>query len=212
MVWTIIIIAILLVFVFASSSKKTSGHASSSGQRQVNMDVPNPETANPKKVIHFISNYDKDVVQQVYNQFKGLNIHIPQNLDNIFREKIAKGYIFKEDYYWQTSIEDFQIEHENLNNFSKTHSFDLKGVHVSTYKKNLKDCILFEMVTLKKDPNNKYDKNAIRVIAGNRLIGHVDADETETVHEIMTREHKAFISDILDLDGYLDVTIKIYYN
>jgi hypothetical protein len=212
MVWTIIILAIVLFIIIGSSIKNSGGQTTPIGQTKLNLDVPNPETANPKKVIHFISNYDKDVVQQVYNQFKGLNIRIPKNLESIFKEKIDKGYIFKEDHYWRTSIEDFQNEHEKLSSFSKTHSFELKGVHVTTYKNHLKDCIIFDMVTLKKDPNNKYDKNAIKVIAGDRLIGHVDADETETVHKILNKEHKAFISDILDLDGYIDVTIKLYYN
>ena len=110
----------MLFIIIGSSSKKSGGQTTPIGQTQLNLDVPNPETANPKKVIHFISNYDKDVVaEQVYNQFKGLNIRIPKNLDSIFKEKIDKGYIFKEDHYWRTSIEDFQNEHENLSSFPK---------------------------------------------------------------------------------------------
>lgn len=211
MVWTILIVGIFLLISFAifKGNKKNTIEKTKS---QLNLDVPNPETANPKKVIHFISNYEVDVVKQVYKQLKDLNIRIPINLDKIFKEKIDKGYIFREEYYWGTSIEDFQNIHENLYKYKDTFRFELKGLHITSYKKRLKDCIIYDKVTLNKEPHNKYDKNAIKVVANSGLIGYVPAEETEKVHQLLEREHKVFIEDISDIDGYIDATIKIYYN
>lgn len=206
MTWIIAIILIVIVLIFIGKI-----NASSNISQTLNLDVPNPETANPKKVIQFISIYDKDEISQVYKQLKEKNIKIPKSLDEVFKEKINKGYIFREDFFWKVSIEDFQREKESLYSFKNTYSFELKGLHVNSYRSKLKDCIVYDSVEVQKDIYNKYDKNAIKVVSNSGLIGHVPADETSTVLGIIQQNHKAFIKSISKIEEYIDVSIIIHY-
>ena len=190
---------------------KRDAEPSETNQAQQNMNVPNPETANPKDVIRFISIQERDIVKQVYNQLKGLGVNIPANLDSLFQEKIKKGYFFLEDGYWRTSIENYQKGKEQLDSFAETYSFELKGVHINAYKNHLKNCIIYEQVMLKKEPHNQYDKNAIKVVVGSKMIGRVPIEETLMVHNILEKDYKAFIESISNNDDFLDVSIIVYY-
>lgn len=217
-----LIAVIIIIIVLRKRKKRRKAIAKAEAENQVKQSIeppniqsisaPNPETANPKDVIDFISDCPPDVIKQVYHQLLAKNIKIPGELDKIFQEKITKLVLLKEKYYWKTSIESYQIEKEKLNNYKENYFFDLKGVHVPSNRKKLENCIIFEKVTLKKEPRNKYDSNAIQVIANSGAVGHVPADQTEIVHKIIDQEHKAFIEKILKSGDYLAVTIKIYYN
>jgi len=222
--WIVLIAVIIIIIALRKRKKrrkalaKAEAEAKSQAKQSIeppniqNVNAPNPETANPKEVIDFISDCPPDVIKQVYHQLLAKNIKIPGDLDKLFQEKITNLYLFKERYYWKTSIESYQIEKEKLNNYKENYSFELQGVHVPANRKRLENCIIFEKVILKKQPRNKYDSNAIQVIANSGALGHVPADETEIVHKIIDQEHKAFIEKIFLLGDHLRVTIKIYHN
>lgn len=210
MFWAVIIGLVLLILLFGKKANKSVDNYSNS--RTENIEVPVPGIADDKRVIDFISIYDRSVIKQTYEQLIQKGIIFPEQLRLAFAEKINKGYITKEDYYWRISIEDKQVEDENLIEYTDKLYFELKGVHVSAYRKKIKNCVIYEKVQLIKDPNNKYDKNAIKVIAVNGIIGHVPAEETELLQTIISGDHKAFIEDITNYNDYLDVTIIVYYS
>ena len=177
-----------------------------------NVTVPNPETANPKEVITFIDLFEVGIVGQVYDQLVGLKYEISADLTGVFQEKITKGYILKTDWMWRISAESYQRKKEELDLYADQYWFELKGVHIRRYRKALDECMLYEKVWLENDRRNRYDSNAIKVVGVAGIIGHVPANETEEVAAILAQDHRAFIHTIIEIDGYLDVSIIVHYN
>jgi hypothetical protein len=77
----------------------------------IDIDVPNPENSNPKSVI---DSYNSEIISQIYKQLKEKNKEIPSKLDSIFLTKINLGYIIKEEYLWNISIESIKKDSDNL--------------------------------------------------------------------------------------------------
>lgn len=173
--------------------------------------VPRPDVAHPREVLSFIDLFESYIVKQVYEQLDGMGVTIPDKLRAAFRHKIDKGYILMTEWLWRVSAEEHQIKLHELEKYEDQYPFDLKGVHVPRYRKALGDCMTFEQVWLEHDKGNRHDPDAIAVRSLAGRIGHVPADETEAVSEIMKGDYRAFIAWIHDFDGYLTVTIRLFY-
>lgn len=211
-----ICLGVFLLVIFAkkqSSTRNTSAINTNNNQEKIqkNISVPNPETANPKDVVHFILNESSDIVKQVYNQLINKEYKIPEKLAGLFRDKINGGFIMYSKIYCQFNIEDYQVEKEDLKQYSNQYIFEVKGLQVISYQDRLRDCVVYEKVNLKKEPHNKYDSNAIKVVASSGLIGYVPRDETDELSEIMNNDYKAFIFSISDYDR-IDSNVIVYYN
>lgn len=209
---TVAIVAIIIILILASGNKSNqASYTLPQKTIQQNMAVPNPESANPKDVARFILNHDKDIVKQVYTQFRQKGIIIPKQLENLFQSKMNGGFILYSKVYNELNISAYQAEKENLQQYPDEYTFDVKGLHVKSYQDRLSECAIYDRVTLKRDPGNKYDSNAIKVMAGSGMIGHVPADQTEEVGEIIQGDYRAFIAHIFDFDR-VDADIIIYYD
>ena len=214
MIW-IILILIFFVFVFILNNNSNSNELETNNKTEnFNMDIelPNPEKSNPKDVIEFINDYQSIVIEEVYKKLKLLNNKIPPKLDLAFRDKIENGLILKEKYLWNISIQYRKMIQDNLETFENKYSFELKGLQENKYKEELKDCIIYDEVYLEIEPNNKFDKNAIKVESLNGIIGYVPASETNEVKNIMVnKEHKVYIENIENDMNFITCQIIIYY-
>ena len=211
-----VIVALLIIvfFVFIFSIPSTNVDNSTGNlniNNQSNVSFPNPETGNPKLIIELIDIYDGDAVKQMYNQLKSMNYIIPEKIDKIFLMKIKNGYINKMELFRSNILEDYQIKNENLQLYKQQYFAEIKGLHIKSYKNNLEECMIFEKLSLEKEPLNKIDKNAIKIMNLNLLIGYIPANETKEVSKIIKNEHKVFLFSVLDLDGYIDASVIIYY-
>jgi hypothetical protein len=181
-------------------------------QQQLNLNIPNPETGDPKDLIRFIDSHNSDIIKQVYQQLIQLKYNIPFTIDLAFRDKITMGYIAKEEYLWMTTLYDYQQEKEKLSTYSKTYDFEIKGLQVPAYRTRLKECIIYEMLWFKKDPKNQYDKNAIQIIANSGLLGFVPKEDTALIYQFIDEDHKAFLSSAIANGEYVDASVAVYYN
>jgi len=214
MLFFIAIACIVLIVCIAYSSGGNNNKIPFTNiqSQSVELSVPNPETANPKDVVRFILSRDSDVVRQIYHQLKQKGIIIPEQLDKLFHDKINCSLLYYRPIYWGFDIKEYQMEKENLSQYSDQYYFGIKGLQVKSYQKKLEDCVVYDQVTLKKEPHNKYDPNAIKVVSPSGLIGYVPRDETDEVKSIIDKSHKAFIFRITDIDGFIDSDVVIYYN
>lgn len=206
----IVIIIIVLVMNGLSSDEKFINTVTPN-ERTMDMAVPLPGVAHPREVVDFVVSNTMDVTKQVYDQLVGMGTVFPEDLRKTFRNKIEHGHYPYGNFYWNVSAENFQKEREELNKFNDTMSFEIKGMHVRRYVKKLEECTIYDNLTLKKEPHNKYDPNAIKVVAHNGMLGHVPREETEYIHDIMALEHKAFLENIWNNDGFLTAYAIIYY-
>jgi len=207
MIWALIIfiIVVFIVFVNKNNTQKIE-------QQIVEIDVPNPETSHPKKIINFINDYDSGVIKQVHEQLIKSNKEIPSNFEIAFQEKIRNGFIQKEKYLWETSLEEYDIVQNEIQNFNKKYTFEIKGLQNNTYRKSIKNCIKYEEVFLENEPKNKFDKNAIKIFCIEGNLGYVPATETFEVGEIISKHHKSYLESIFENDNFIEAYVIIYYN
>ncbi len=212
MIWIILIgIFFLFIIILNSGNKQTNSKPASTNSFEAEIEVPNPENSNPKNVIEFIDHYDSNVIEPVYNQLISLNKNIPPLIDAAFREKIKNHYLTKEIYLWNLSIENRKIIEDELENYPNKYKFELKGLQENKYVEKLKSNIIYDEVWLYEEPNNKFDKNAIKVENIDGTIGYVPRDETYDLKEILEKEFKAYINKIQRQESYLFAEIIIYY-
>ncbi|WP_156831939.1 HIRAN domain-containing protein [Kaistella palustris] len=213
MIWIILIgILILFVIMMSSGNNQNNSNLKSNKSFEAEIEVPNPENSNPKKVIEFIDHYSNpEVIKSVYEKLIELDKKIPPILDAAFKEKIQNGYITKEIYLWNLSIENRKIIEDELENYPNSYKFELKGLQENKYVDKLKSNIIYDEVWLYEEPNNKFDKNAIKVQNLIGTIGYVPKDETFEVKEILQEDFKAYINKIERQENYLFAEIIIHY-
>lgn len=210
MIWIILIIS--LVFILFIVNNNSENKKPNTNQKEiVDIDVPNPENSNPKSVIEFIDGFGHETIKQVYNQLISLNKKIPPKLDAAFKEKIENGFLIKENYLWNISIENRKIIEDDLEEFPNKHSFELKGLQENKYREKLKGCIIYEEVYLESEPQNKFDQNAVKVECLEGIIGYVPANETNQVKEIMEKDYKAYIENVERDLNFITVYIVLHY-
>lgn len=207
MIWAIIIILIILFAIFHSWNppEKTK-------KQTVELDMPNPENGHPKKIINFIDDHDASVIKQAHEQLLKLNKRIPSEFEVIFQDKIRNGYIQKENYLWAFSLEDYDIVHDHIKDLKKTYTFEIKGLQNYTYRKAIKNCILYEEVFFENEPNNKFDKNAIRIFCLEGNLGYVPATETSAINKIVSGEYKAYLENVSEINSFIQAHVVIHYN
>lgn len=112
------------------------------------------------------------------------------------------------------TIEDFEAANESLKKYKKNFSFEIRGLQIDEYKKRIIKCKLFDIVSLGKEPDNKYDTNAVSVMAPSGRIGYVPREKTEKVHKVIDGGdylavlYKIYISN----NYYIDASVRIYHN
>lgn len=207
------LIVIIVVVIYSNSSNKSIYPQTSKNTNTTSLDVPIPGIAHPKKVINFISIYDVDEVEQCFKQLLEKGYVIPEDIKNIFYEKIKKRYIIPQRYYWSISAELYMYETEKLDELPYKYVFELKGLHIPQNKKNLQNTMIYESVLLKPEKNNPYDANAVKVTTtGEKNLGHVPADEAIDIRKIIKGQHKAFLHSASDINNYIDGVIIIHHN
>jgi HIRAN domain len=207
----LVVIILLIAGINSADGQISSAPKRSSVSTVQNIDFPNPETASPKLVLKALDRYDTDVIKQIYQQLKSLNVELPPDVQTAFEAKIAGRYFYT-IHYEGLNLQNFQEAKYRLKALPEQYYFELKGVHIPARKRILNDCVTFDEVELKKDPKNEYDPNAIKVTCGNRLIGYVPAEETEKVHEIIANHHFAFIyRKTRSSEDYIEVDIILYF-
>jgi hypothetical protein len=214
LIWIILIAVIVIIFLISSNNSSSAENKSNNKTESFNMDIelPNPEKSNPKDVIEFINDYQSIVIEEVYKKLKLLDNKIPPKLDAAFKEKIQNGAIIKENYLWNMSIEYRKIRQDDLETFANKYSFELKGLKENKYREKLKDCIIYDEVYIELEPENKFDKNAIKVESLDGIIGYVPASETYEVKNIIEyNEYKVYIENIESDIDFISTQIVIYY-
>lgn len=96
--------------------------------------------------------------------------------------------------------------------FKKYETFEITGVHIPDRKNRIiKTCLIDDQVLLSREPNNKFDLNAIVVENYKGKIGYIQSADTSYVHSILEKEHYAYISYLDNNDNYLTVEITIEF-
>jgi hypothetical protein len=212
MLW-IIIGSIILFFVLVSFAPPSD----KSRPKYVDIDVPNPTVASPGKVLKFINECDPKLVYQVEMQLD--NYHLLKGViyRRAFMDKHSKGSI-DVDYYLKIfdKIEkgNYSIE-DNLipDNYKFALTISLAGGHISDRKERIIFyCDEGEEVELIPEPNNPYDKHAIRVECAVGQIGYIPRYRTFDIAKLLKFETKTIISDIIynNNDDQIDVYLNIY--
>lgn len=99
----------------------------------------------------------------------------------------------------------------NLKEYPNEYSFSVSGVHLQDYiYPVLNICKVSDLITLVPEPDNIYDPDAIKVEDSGWHIGYVPAVETDEVHEIIKKDHIAYIEH-KSIGGYISVHVKIRY-
>lgn len=206
MIWIILILLfILFTYLISSNSPKKVE------QQIAQIDIPNPENSHPKKIINFINDNESSIIKQVHAQLIKLNKTIPLEFETVFQEKIKNGFIQKEKYLWTISMEDYDIVQNEIKNFKKSYEFEIKGLQNYTYRKAIKNCIKYEEVFLKKEPNNSFDKNAIKIFCFEGDLGYVPATETTEVAKIISNNYKAYLESIFENENFIEAYVIIYH-
>lgn len=112
-------------------------------------------------------------------------------------------------------IEKLKAERqERIANYTSSIAFDVAGVHVPNRKSFIRNnCIEGDYIELVPDPNNPHGKDAVKVRCNGKLIGYVPAEDSyEIFHIIKNQDYEAEITFISDYDGWLDVTVEMYFN
>lgn len=207
----ILVIIVIIMFSVGSSELSEKKYSNQAIQETKQIQFPNPETANPKDVHKAFLRYSKDELKQIYTGLKKQGVNIPSALDNDFQDYLNGKYLFS-IHYDNLNLEEFQRKKYSLKDFQNRYVFDLRGVQFGRRKKILEDWLTYDEVELKPEPTNDFDENAIKVLAGHRLIGYVPREETAEVKEIMKSVYFAFIyMKSSDQEGFVTADIIIHY-
>ena len=99
----------------------------------------------------------------------------------------------------------------NLKEYPNEYLFAVKGVHLDQYMYPvLNICKELDVITLVPEPDNHFDSDAIKVEDSGWHIGYVPAGETYEVHEIIKKDHIAYIES-KSIGGYITIKVKIRY-
>jgi putative lipoic acid-binding regulatory protein len=99
----------------------------------------------------------------------------------------------------------------NLKEYPNQYTFSVSGVHLQDYiHPVLNVCKELDLITLVPEPDNRFDSDAIKVEDSGWHIGYVPAGETYEVHEIIKKDHIAYIES-RSIGGYISVKVKIRY-
>lgn len=110
----------------------------------------------------------------------------------------------------KSNIQRKEVEF-NLKDYPNEYAFSVAGVHLQDYiYPVLNICKEFDLITLVPEPENTYDSDAIKVEDSGWHIGYVPGGETNEVHEIIKKEHIAYIES-RKIGGYITVYVKIRY-
>jgi hypothetical protein len=110
----------------------------------------------------------------------------------------------------KNTIDRKQVEY-NLKEYPGEYIFSVSGVHLDEYLfPILNYCKELDLVVLVPEPNNSYEKNAIKVEVSGWHIGYVPSDETFDVFDIINKDHIAYVHNI-NIDGYIIVNVNIRY-
>lgn len=100
----------------------------------------------------------------------------------------------------------------NMSEYPASYSFEVAGVHVDHYAHQIINyCKVNDFITLEPEPENRHDEDAILVKNSYREIGYVPGSETTEVHDIIQKNHIAYISK-REIMSYIRVEITIRYS
>lgn len=223
MIWFIIgLVIVLLLFTsflsgnnYKSEDLLTGPTENEDQARFLKMDIPNFDYDSPIKCLTYINNIPQRYVKNaIYN----LDIH--GRINNIFylkafKERDSAGVIDIEKYIHKfKSFErgNFSISETDIEGYKVYDIINVAGVHLDYRKSYIVNNINEgDLVTLRPEPDNKYDQNAIQIIHVDFPFGYIPAVDCSSVKPILKKDYKVFISDIIyQGDGFIDVEIIIY--
>jgi|SRR5690606_12682447 len=116
-----------------------------------------------------------------------------------------------------TESEAYSDEIQATRNAEETSDYDfitfqVTGVHIANRKSYILNyCEEYSYINFVKEPRNKVDPNAIKIMHENKLIGYVPAYMTSEIHELWDRQMPGIITSI-DYDGsFLEVEVDFRY-
>ena len=110
----------------------------------------------------------------------------------------------------KSNVERKEVEF-NLKEYPNEYVFSVSGVHLDQYMYAvLNICKELDVITLVPEPDNSFDSDAIKVEDSGWQIGYVPAAETYEVHEIIKKDHIAYIES-KSIGGYISIQVKIRY-
>lgn len=74
--------------------------------------------------------------------------------------------------------------------------FPVAGIFMPGRVKAGKEAYRNQKIILQKEPDNKHDSNAIKVMSSEGMLGYVPANMTKEIAPILERKHVAIISEI----------------
>lgn len=207
---------IIFVIILTSSLSEKKPNKSVSVNETIDLEVPNP-IVYPEKFLHFINKTNKDYLWQIEQ-----NLDYTGNLKNIvlrkaLNEKSSTGSLNLE-YYLKilSKIKADTLQIESLeSDIQEDYKFATSFKIAGAFLKNRKENLIYNVeegseVILKREPNNKFDNNAIVITQNNQVLGYVPRIETDLVSELIKNFYVAKIADIIYDNDFIDVIVNIY--
>jgi len=115
-----------------------------------------------------------------------------------------------------TEMSNTEMSNTEMSNKNKGKiplNFNVAGV--SFYKKTINSLLEGDILYLEKDPKNKYDTNAVKILKDNSLLGHVPKDFNKVIlkrFEKIQTKYVLKVKTIHKWDGPTGVEVQFYKN
>ena len=137
---------------------------------------------------------------------------ISEIIDKIIIERAVVDYDFYAERILISQKKDTKAD--DLLGYDFSNEFYIAGVHINERKENLALlCQEGDELFLIAEPDNIFDRKAIKVIWNDLILGYIPSSETDYYHNriISNNDYKAFVQDIIIGDfGRLDCKVAFY--
>lgn len=224
MIWFFVVGAVIIFIVmkvvssdnkYVSDDLLTGPTEDEDREKFLKMDLPNFNYDEPIKCLLYINE-----IPQRYVKNAMYNLEIDGRVNNriylqAFNEKDSKGSIDLQKYLDKFKIFErgnFRIEINDVVGYEFYDILNVAGVHLDYRKSYIVDKISEgDAVILIPEPENEFDNNAIQVVHNNFPFGYIPAINCKSVRELMAKDYKVFIYDLVyQVDGFVDVEIILY--
>ena len=95
----------------------------------------------------------------------------------------------------------------------ESYDIEIAGIHIGQRYRWAEKCYYDDnRFYLKKEPRNKFDPNAIKIVSSiNRLVGYVPSDDLDFVHSIFENIDFVQAYGLSDYENFKECSLEIYY-
>lgn len=219
MIWFLIILCFLLIVILSRSKGKKGSlkikNAISDKDKFMALEIPDFEYDDPLKCLNYINEIPQVYVANAKYQFD-INGRIKNKIYlKAFGEKESQGFIDIEKYLEKFKTFErgnFLPDENTIIGYDYFTTITVAGVHIEHRKSHIIDQLSEgDLVSLKAEPTNKYDKKAIKVLHNHFPFGYVPAVDCYLIEPLLKKDYRGIVTDIIyGGDGYIDVEVTIY--